>query len=518
MREWPSQPIIHFEGRPLPEPGIPVGYAALIQKYELATPLPSRLTAAARRHHPISTDDWLMLTPRHRPYDSLVGHLAFALRWEGIDLSVLSALFEQMELAEFETYVRETPTGATARRLWFLYEWLTGARLEVPDAGKVRLTSVVDPDMQFALGVGIPSPRHKVLNNLPGTPSFCPMVRRTPALVVAGASQYDLRAREVIGRTRKDIVSRAAAFLVLKDSKSSFAIEREQPTGNRTARWAQAIGQAGTRPLSIAEFERLQRIVVDDRFVRQGLRQEGGFVGEHDRETSDPIPDHISARHDDLVSLMEGLVIYAERAVSRGADPVVTAAVLAFGFVYIHPFEDGNGRLHRWLIHHVLAISGYSPPGLVFPISAAILRQIETYRGVLESYSRPLLPLIEWRPTPRHNVEVLNDTARYYRYFDATKHAEFLYDCVARTVEHDLPEEVAFLEAYDKFNENVQHVVDMPSRSVELLRKFLEQENGRLSVRARGNEFAMLSQEECDAIEQIYASAYRTPAPERRRQ
>jgi len=290
MREWPSQPIIHFEGRPLPEPGIPIGYAALMEKYELAAPLPSRLTAAARRHHPISTDDWLMLTPRHRPDDSLVGHLAFALRWEGIDLSVLSALFERMELAEFEAYVRETPTGATARRLWFLYEWLTGARLKVPDAGKVRLTSVVDPDMQFALGVGTASPRHKVLNNLPGTPSFCPMVRRTPALVVAGASQYDLRARDAIGRTRKDIVSRAAAFLVLEDSKSSFAIEREQPTGNRTARWAQAIGQAGTRPLSIAEFERLQRIVVDDRFVRRGLRREGGFVGEHDRETSDPIP------------------------------------------------------------------------------------------------------------------------------------------------------------------------------------------------------------------------------------
>jgi len=55
--------------------------------------------------------------------------------------------------------------------------------------------------------------------------------------------------------------------------------------------------------------------------------------------------------------------MYGERAISRGADPVVTAAVLAFGFVYIHPFEDGNGRLHRWFIHHVLAISGYSPPG-----------------------------------------------------------------------------------------------------------------------------------------------------------
>jgi Fic family protein len=508
MGKWPSELVLHFEGRPLPEAGRPAGYAALVQRHALEVPLAQRLTAIARRHHPTSTNEWLMLTPRHRPEDTTIGHLAFALRWEGVDLSVLCALFKHVAVDELEAYVRNTPNGTAARRLWFLYEWLTGSQLDVPDAGKVRLVPVVDADLQVALTIGVPSRRHKVMNNLPGTPAFCPMVRRTPALVLAGASRLDARAREVIGRTRTDIISRAAAFLTLKDSKSSFAIEHEQATGSRAARWGQAIGQAGTRPLSIVELERLQRIVVSDRFTQMGLRREGGFVGEHDRDTSDPIPDHISARPQDLVALLEGLVAYGERAISRGIDPVAAAAAMAFGFVYIHPFEDGNGRLHRWMIHHVLAISGFSPPGLVFPISAAILRRIDTYREVLESISRPLLSLIEWRPTPTHNVEVLNDTARYYRYFDATRHVEFLYECVAQTVEHDLPEEVAFLEAYDRFNAGTQEIVDMPSRSVELLRKFLDQNSGRLSARARRNEFAMLSNEEGDAIERLYTETF----------
>jgi hypothetical protein len=339
------------------------------------------------------------------------------------------------------------------------------------------------------------------------------MIRRTPALIVAGASRLDAKAREVIGRTRADIMSRAAAFLTLKDSKSSFAIEREQASGSRAARWGQAIGQAGARPLSIGELERLQRIVIDSRFTHLGLRMQGGFVGEHDRATSDPIPDHISARHQDLVSLLNGLVAYGERATTRGVDPIAAAAAMAFGFVYIHPFEDGNGRLHRWLIHHVLAITGFSPPGFIFPVSAAILRRLDAYREVLESYSLPLLPLIEWRPTGDHNVEVLNDTGRYYRYFDATRHAEFLYGCVTQTVEHDLPEEVAFLEAYDRFNEGIQGIVDMPSGSVELLRKFLDQGNGRLSLRVRRNEFAMLTDEERQAIEELFADAFRGLAP-----
>jgi Fic family protein len=36
-------------------------------------------------------------------------------------------------------------------------------------------------------------------------------------------------------------------------------------------------------------------------------------------------------------------------------------------FVYIHPFDDGNGRLHRYLIHHVLSRTRFTPAGLVLP-------------------------------------------------------------------------------------------------------------------------------------------------------
>jgi hypothetical protein len=80
---------------------------------------------------------------------------------------------------------------------------------------------------------------------------------------------------------------------------------------------------------------------------------------------------------------------------------------------------------------------------------------------VLESYSAPLRSYVDWRATENGNVDVLNETADYYRYFDATAHAEFLYEAVAQTVEHDLPDEVRFLEAFDRFAAGVKEIVEI---------------------------------------------------------
>ena len=67
-------------------------------------------------------------------------------------------------------------------------------------------------------------------------------------------------------------------------------------------------------------------------------------------------------------------MIAFDRQAAKRLDPVVAASALAFGFVYIHPCADGNGRLHRYLLHHVLARRGFNPPGVAFP-SATILER-----------------------------------------------------------------------------------------------------------------------------------------------
>jgi len=243
---------------------------------------------------------------------------------------------------------------------------------------------------------------------------------------------------------------------------------------------------------------------VDTRFVGMGLRRKGGFIGRHERDTQAPLPVHISARHQDLPDLMMGLQAFERRALEGRLDPIVAAAMLAFGFVYIHPFEDGNGRLHRYLIHHILARAGFNPPGIVFPVSAVIQRRIEDYAKVLESISAPRLELVDWKPTKDGNVEVLNETAHLHRFFDMTKHAEFLAACVRETIEVDLPEEIEFLKSFDRFKAGVEEIIDMPGPVLDLLLKFLSQNGGQLSKRAREKEFKALTEQEIEAIELLY--------------
>jgi hypothetical protein len=500
-------PVTGFHQQTLPEKATPAGYAALIDAFSLRVPLPRTLSATGEHHRVRNEHGWRILTPRHAPSPDLEGHLTFALKYEGLDLAILKRLFVALPSCEIENIVRAKPTGSYSRRIWFLYEWLLSRRLDLPNAVAGSYEPAVDPKQQWASS-GENSSRHRVRNNLPGTPEFCPLVFKTEKLVEFVQMDIARRAQEVVAKIPKDVLARAAAFLLLKDSKSSYAIEGERPPHDRIQRWGRAIGEAGRRPVDLDELFRLQAMVIGDaRFVQLGLRAIGGFVGEHDRDSRLPIPDHISARPQDLRALVDGMVAF-DHGAAQHLDAVIAATVLAFGFIYAHPFEDGNGRIHRYLIHHVLAQRGFNPAGVVFPISASILARIDEYRAVLEDYSARLLPVVDWKPTADGNVNVLNDTADFYRFFDATPHAEFLYSCVEQTVEEDLPRETEFLKRYDEFRIRTEAVADMPNRVIDLLFRFLHQSTGHLSKRAREKEFGKLSDAEVAAIEAAYSECF----------
>ena len=119
-----------------------------------------------------------------------------------------------------------------------------------------------------------------------------------------------------------------------------------------------------------------------------------------------------------------------------------------------------------------------------------------------------MLPVIEWHPTDKGNVEVTNSTSDFYRFFDATPHAEFLYACVQQTIEVDLPEEADYLRCHDTAVLNIMNLVEMPDRTAASFVMFVRQNGGTLSTKRRKREFAALTDVEVEKLENIVNEAF----------
>jgi len=498
-----------FQEQTVPQGTRLAGAAALVHELAVAAPVrrPSCVAdqhvSGSRRADGART----IFDKRYWPGDQLADHLEFLLKHEDADLLVLRRIFDALPQVEIEAMVRAAPSATHVRRAWFLYETLTGRTIDAADAPRVAAIDLLDTKAYFT-GTPRLSKRHRVRDNLLGTGRYSPVIRRTAALEQSLSRDLAARARETVGRTGGHLVARAASFLLLADSRASFQIEGERPPRSRLERWGRAVLQAGKHKLTVDEITRLHNVLIEDtRFVHPGLRPEGVFMGERDH-VGDPLPEFIGARAQDLADLMAGMLEANDRMRDDGVDPVLQAAATAFGFVYIHPFEDGNGRLHRCLIHHVLAERRFTPTGMVFPVSSVMLDRIDDYRSMLQGHSAALLPYIEWRPTPERNVEVLNDTADLYRYFDCTQAAEFLFACVQRTVDEDLPREIDYLRRHDQALQRIMDSVEMPDRIAENLVMFIRQNNGALSTNRRDGEFKPLTDDEVQRIERIVADAF----------
>ena len=498
-----------FQDRLVPKGTRLAGWAALVHGLGIAAPVRAASAVADGfiKGSNREEDGWTVFDKRYWPGHQVTDHLRFALRHEGFDPLVLKRVFDTVGPDAISAFVRDAPTGTVTRRVWFFYECMTGRQLPIDDAPIVTAVDALDPTGYVTSNAAL-SKRHRVRDNLLGTGGYCPIIRRTEALEDHRERRLADKAAEIVGRTSGQLISRAASFLLLADSRASFAIEGERPPRSRLERWGRAVLQAGRSRLTLDELNHLHGILIEDtRFIRAGLRPDGIFLGERDHN-AEPLPEFIGARPEDLPALLDGLLAANERMTASAIDPVLQATATAFGFVYIHPYQDGNGRLHRCLIHHVLAEQKFTPPGMVFPVSAVMLDRIDDYRDTLQGHSGPLMPFINWRSTASRNVEVLNDTADLYRYFDCTAAAEFLYGCVARTVEHDLPEEIDYLRRHDEAQRRIMETVEMPDRLAQDLIMFIRQNDGRLPKGRREREFAALTDDEATHIEAICKEAF----------
>ena len=485
----------------------PIGQAWLRREFRLAVPAPaveSYVIQGARRTETQGRRT-IEFYPRQYATDGTVtSHLRFALRNEPVDVGVLAAALKKLDPTDIEAWVRAEPTGSYSRRAWFFYETFTGRTLNLEDARMGNYVEALDPERHIVADRRN-SPRHRVIDNLLGGVGLCPTVRRTARLIQQMGRHVDAEARALIETYDPVTLARAVNYLYTKETRSSFAIEGETPSASRADRFIAVLKAAPEFNPDKASLIQLQGDIVEPRYAAKDWRTFQNFVGETVGGYREEVH-FICPRPEDVPGLMDAWFVLTARIAESGVDPVVAAAIVAFAFVFIHPFEDGNGRIHRFLMHHILAKRGYSPEGIIFPVSAAILRDRRSYDDALETFSKPLLDYIEWRWTSEQEIAVTNDTGELYRYFDATVFAEYFFDRVAETVHRDLKEELGFVAVFDQALTLVREVIDMPDRRASLFVRLCMQNGGRLSA-AKRSQFAELTDDEVGRLEAVMQQA-----------
>ncbi|MGB8195036.1 MAG: Fic family protein [Chitinophagaceae bacterium] len=435
--------------------------------------------------------------------------MEFALKYDDLDLDFLKTVLEKIPAAEIAVFIEDTPSSKYARKIGFLYEFLTNQELTLNKSISGNYVDLLDTD-KYITGKTVKNMRWRINNNLLGTTVYCPMIRKTNILTSLLEQDIPKRIQQLKNEFPPDIFRRATSYLYNKETRSSYEIEKESPSADRMEKFIALLVKAGTEPteqlLAEARLAQLQNAIVDSRFAVTGFRNFQNYIGQSLSNYQDLIH-YICPPPDILRSLMKGLQDTAIK--TTGIYPEIRAAIIAFGFVFIHPFEDGNGRLHRFLIHDILVHDGIVPQGLIIPVSAHMLNNISDYDAVLEKYSKPLMQHVRYDKKANGEVEIINpkEIENYFRYPDLTDQCIYLAQVIHATIKEDMPDELLFIQRYDEVKKELQRIVDMPDRDINLMIVFLHQNKGVFPKRRR-DYFTKLTDEEINQMQLTYRRVF----------
>jgi Fic/DOC family len=479
------------------------GGAWLVARYSLPLVMPLTVSSSiGGRRRTLESGGHLAETfvESMRPQPNLRGHLTFHLKHEVLHLEMLARLFEQIDIAELVAWIDDEPSGQYARRAGFLFEWLTGRTLAIQSTIAGGYVDLIDDQKLVAASPSLSKPnlRWRVKDNLPGTPAFCPVVRKTSAVQLALAVNVQGMIEELAQEFGDEMLMRSAVWMTLRESKASFAMEGEANATDRVQRFADVLARRtgqGALPLDSESLAQLQSDILGQRNTQQkfGIRQSPVFVGQSLNFQN--VVHYIAPPAGDVQTMLEGLATFIER--TKGQSAVMRSAVAAFGFVYIHPLADGNGRVHRLLINDILRRDGAIEDPMILPISSVMdqgAAQRRAYDQILDSISRPLMAHMRGHyeftsaqalyPDGIRSNFVFNGDALarpVWRYLDLTAHVVYLADVIERTIREDMREESTIKRNHDRARAAIKSIIEMPDAQVDRVIRSAQDNAGTLT-------------------------------------
>lgn len=127
-----------------------VGYLAIVEKLGLKT-IPhyrkSYISEQWRGKTIIDNHYEIHIYPKPlalKNDNDLLEHLEFALKYDGVNLEIIKALFEHLDKDDITKFIRKQPTGIYSRKVWYLFEFLMNEKLPVPDCRRIKYINLLD--------------------------------------------------------------------------------------------------------------------------------------------------------------------------------------------------------------------------------------------------------------------------------------------------------------------------------------------------------------------------------------
>lgn len=491
-----------------------IGYEFLLSKIGIPMmPLqqPARIKPVTRVE---SMPDLLAIPRQVAPDDdSILSHVLFALRYETIQIPILEQALRLVPADELLAGLARQPKGGYLRRAAYFWEKANRQALPLPqETTGGNYLEIFDPAAYYTGQIWERNQKYRVVFNGIGPYEYCPVVKRDEDLEQAGVQILE-RLREWAGDPKNaELLDRVMSWAYLSETRDSYAIENEVPSPDKEQSFLQAMTRLRDKtPLTEDYLIELQNLVISNPMkaevqfrTSQNWLQRGGRGAAGIR--------YVPPEPDSMVRLMDGFMRMANA--QDEVPPFIKAALVSFGFVFIHPFMDGNGRISRLLAHHTLNFKGVLPDvngsPAILPLSVAMKKNEKDYLSTLESFSLPARKL--WNVMHISDSDFVFDfksSPLIYAHWSGQQAAKYVTACADAALAQTLIDEAVYLQGYDRAFAQIDKTYDLADKAINLLIQWIYGNNGRMPERRKNaKELALLKPGQIDSIEAIVATAF----------
>lgn len=494
------------------------GYTYLVQELDLSLPPLGMELAKGEKStdeiRPYGAVKIKILAKSKKIGSGIFENIETAINYQGIRLAHLVPIFEKIDSHGLTLFIKQRPKSVVRRCIWYLYEWLMSEELDIENSIS-NYAMLLDEKFYFAASSGVKNSRTRIINNLLGNKQFCPMVRKTKRIISKADKNImdmaQIQLNQVHSSINPEQLGRSIEYLYTKETKSSSEIENESLSADKMRRFYRVLKSSGAISLGKRRLIDIQNEIVRSAKKDADYRKEEIYVGETRPTWQNGLEEHIhfiGPKYEQVSSMMEGLLkMHQSIMIEDSLPPLIHASIMSFGFVYIHPFSDGNGRIHRYLIHDILKSRISTKQDFIIPVSATILQRSGEYDEVLEKISKPIMASIKYDINEEdHSVTIKNDIHYMYRYPDLTAHVEFLFEMMETSILEDLMQEVLYIIKYDAIKKVIEERFDIPNKELNLFIQLSLQNNGKISNRKRKRFESWIDKQQLGSLETVICS------------